>query len=138
MELGHCSQLRVIVTLLSAHKSVRLQSLENFTVETALQAAAELQKVLAARTHRRKVMGQEIEVPGQLGEALQLPRIMRRLGSKQQRQRDQGLEAFQALWPTLSEPTRTQVLENIGWYNPKQLDWEDKRSNRRPVAGPDD
>lgn len=112
--------------------------MENFTVETAQQAAAELQNVLASRTHRRKVMGQEIEVPGQLGEALQLPRIIRRLGSKQQRQRDQGLEAFQALWPTLSGHTREQVLQSIGWYNPKELDWEDKRSNRRPVVGPDD
>ncbi len=112
--------------------------MENFTVETALDAAAELQKALAARTHRRKIMGQEVEVPGQLGEALQLPRIIRRLGSKQQRQRDRGLEDFQALWPTLSPHTRERVLVSIGWYNPKELDWEDKRSNRRPVVGPDD
>ena len=138
MVLSHCSQLRVIVNLSFAHKSVRLLLLENFTVETALQAAAALQKVLAARTHRRKVMGQEIEVPGQLGEALQLPRIIRRLGSKQKRQRELGLEIFQELWPTLSRQTREQVLNRIGWYNPKQLDWEDKRSNRRPVVGSDD
>lgn len=112
--------------------------MENFTVETALDAASELQKVLAARTHRRKVMGHEVEIPGQLGEALQLPRIIRRLCSKQQRQRDLGLETFQELWPTLSGPTRKQVLDRIGWYNPKALDWEDKRSNRRPVVGSDD
>lgn len=111
--------------------------MENFTVETALDAATELQKVLAARTHRRKIMGQEVEVPGQLGDALQLPGIVRRLSSKQQRQRDRGLEDFQALWPTLSAHTREQVLNSIGWYNPKELDWEDKRSNRRPVVGPD-
>lgn len=112
--------------------------MENFNVETALLAAAELRKILAARTHRRKVMGQEVEVPGQLGEALQLPGIIRRLGSKQQRQRELGLEAFEALWPTLSERTRKQVLNNIGWYDPQELDWEDKRSNRRPVAGSED
>lgn len=49
---------------------------DNFTVESALEAALELQKVLAARTHRRKVMGQEVLVPGQLGEALHLPRTI--------------------------------------------------------------
>nr|WP_104415573.1 hypothetical protein [Marinobacter persicus] len=115
-----------------------MELLENFTVETALEAAAELQKILAARTHRRKVMGQEVEVPGQLGEALKLPTITRRLNSKQQRQRELGLEAFEALWPTLSGHTRQQVLDAIGWYDPDELDWEDKRSNRRPVVGSDD
>ena len=58
---------------------------DNFTVESALEAALELQKVLAARTHRRKVMGQEVLVPGQLGEALHLPRTISRLRGKQQR-----------------------------------------------------
>ncbi|GHD52315.1 hypothetical protein SAMN05216429_106179 [Marinobacter persicus] len=109
-------------------------TLESFTVETALQAAVELQRVLAARTHRRKVMGQEVQVPGQLGEALKLPGIIRRLQSKQQRQRDTGLDAFTELWPTLSATTREQVLNGIGWYDPKELDWDDKRSNRRPVV----
>ncbi|WP_303291478.1 hypothetical protein [Marinobacter sp. SS5-14b] len=111
---------------------------ENFSIETALEAAIELRKVLAARTHRRKVMGQEVIVPGQLGEALHLPRIISRLTSKQQRHREKGLEDFQELWPTLSNYTREKVLNAIGWYDPKQLDWEDKRSNRRPVIDPDD
>ena len=108
-----------------------------FTVETALEAATELQKVLASRMHRRKVMGQEVLVPGQLGEALHLPRTINRLQSKQQRQRDRGLEDFQELWPTLSEYTRHRVMDKLGWYDPKDLDWEDKRSNRRPVVAPD-
>ncbi len=111
--------------------------LETFTTETALDAAAELRRVLAARTHRRKVLGQEVIVPGQLGEALQLPRIINRLQSKQQRFRDQGLDDFQELWPTLSAATRKKVLNAIGWYDPKNLSWEDKRSNRRPVVAPD-
>jgi len=118
-------------------KRVTLLELETFTTETALDAAAELQRVLAARTHRRKVMGQEVLVPGQLGEALQLPRIINRLQSKQQKQREQGLDDFQELWPTLSPHTRQKVLDAIGWYDPKELDWEDKRSNRRPVVDPD-
>lgn len=118
-------------------KRVTLLELETFTTETALDAATELQRVLAARTHRRKVMGQEVLVPGQLGEALQLPRIINRLQSKQQKQREQGLDDFQELWPTLSPRTRQKVLDAIGWYDPKELAWDDKRSNRRPVADPD-
>ncbi|MDI9246238.1 hypothetical protein [Marinobacter sp. CHS3-4] len=110
---------------------------EEFTVETALEAASALHRVLAARTHRRKVMGQDVLVPGQLGEALHLPQIIRRLQGKQARQRDQGLEDFQDLWPTLSPATRDKVLNDIGWYDPKSLDWDDKRSNRRPVIDPD-
>lgn len=108
--------------------------LETFTTETALDASAELGRVLAARTHRRKVLGQEVWVPGQLGEALQLPRIINRLQNKQQRLRDQGLDDFQELWPTLSAATREKVLSAIGWYNPKNLNWEDKRSNRKPTG----
>jgi len=110
--------------------------LETFNTETALEAAAELRRVLAARTHRKKVLGQEVLVPGQLGEALQLPRIINRLQSKQQRMRDQGLDDFQELWPTLSAATREKVLNAIGWYDPKDLSWEDKRSNRRPIVDP--
>lgn len=110
---------------------------DTFTIATALEAAAELQKVLAARVHRRKVMGQEVFVPGQLGEALHLPRIINRLSSKQARQREKGLEDFQELWPTLSRYTRQKVLQRLGWYDPNMLDWDDKRSNRRPVVDPD-
>ncbi|MAZ05451.1 hypothetical protein [Marinobacter sp. SS8-8] len=110
---------------------------ETFTTETALEAARQLRKVLATRTHRRKVMGQDVMVPGQLGEALQLPRIINRLQSRQQKQRELGLEGFQELWPTLSPQTRERVLDAIGWYNPKELDWQDKRSNRKPLVDPD-
>ncbi len=121
----------------SAIKQVTALELEIFTTETALDAATELRRVLAARTHRRKVLGQEVLVPGQLGEALQLPRIINRLQSKQQRFREQGLDDFQELWPTLSVTTREKVLNAIGWYDPKDLNWEDKRSNRRPIIDPD-
>ncbi|MDX1755792.1 MAG: hypothetical protein R3175_07020 [Marinobacter sp.] len=110
----------------------------DFSTETALEAAISLSEVLSARRHRRKVLGQEVLVPGQLGEALHLPRIIRRLQSKQQRLREQGLEEFQSLWPTLSDPTRDKVLDTLGWYDPKELDWDDKRSNRRPVPGVED
>lgn len=115
----------------------RLQN-ELFDTETALVAARALDRILASRMHRRKVLGQEVLVPGQLGQALHLPLLLRRLQSKQQRQREQGLEDFLALWDTLSEPTRRKVLEAMGWYDPKELDWEDKRSNRRPASGGED
>lgn len=118
-------------------RQVKSVASEEFTVETALEAAAALHRVLAARTHRRKVMGQEVLVPGQLGEALHLPQIMRRLQARQARQRDRGLDDFHELWPTLSPATRDKVLGAIGWYDPKALDWEDKRSNRRPATDSD-
>ncbi|WP_040475092.1 hypothetical protein [Marinobacter gelidimuriae] len=108
---------------------------DTFTEDTALDAAVELQRVLAARTHRRTVLGQEVTVPGQLGAALNLPRTVGRLQSRQARLREQGLEDFQQLWVILSIQTREKVLRAIGWYKPQELSWDDKRSNRHP--GPD-
>lgn len=105
----------------------------DFNTETAHAAVIALQQVLARRTHRRKYLGQEVVVPGQLGSALRLPAIAQQLQSKTAPRRERGLEAFQCLWPTLSPSTQDQVLEMIGWYEPKELRWEDKRSNRRPI-----
>ena len=105
---------------------------DDFNEETALQAAEALTAVLARRTHRRKVMGQEVLVPGQLGEALRLPQLIGRLRSRQRRQRERAVEAFTVLWDTLSQQTRDQVRQELGWYDPRGLSWEDKRSNRRP------
>lgn len=112
--------------------------IQTFTTVTAVEAALALKKILASRTHRKKVLGHEVIIPGQLGEALHLPRIIARLQSRQQRQRDQGLEDFTALWQTLSTTTQTNVFRAMGWYDPQDLDWEDKRSNRRPLSGLDD
>ena len=106
---------------------------DGFNEETALQAAEALTGVLARRTHRRKVMGQEVLVPGQLGDALKLPQLINRLKSRQQRQRDRAVEEFGSLWETLSHATRDQVWRQLGWYDPRELSWEDKRSNRRPA-----
>ncbi|MBS3804987.1 MAG: hypothetical protein KGY54_10595 [Oleiphilaceae bacterium] len=108
---------------------------DTFDTQTALLAARTLDRVLASRTHRKKVLGREVLVAGQLGAALQLPTLLRRLQSKQARQREQGREDFIALWATLSETTRRKVLHELGWYDPKALDWEDKRSNRRVLGG---
>ena len=107
---------------------------DEFNEETALAAALALQQVLARRTHRRKYLGQMYTVPGKLGDALKLPGIVAKLQSKVVSRRHKGLEAFQFLWDTLSVPTRETVLQEINWYDPKALSWDDVRSNRKPVA----
>lgn len=104
---------------------------EDFTVSTALDAARVLEKVLAARVHRKKILGHEILVPGQLGHALKLPTMIAQLSGKTAKRREKGLLSFQELWDTLSHPTKAEVLHQIGWYDPDELDWEDKRSNKR-------
>lgn len=106
---------------------------EDFDLDSAIQAAQALTAVLEKRTHRRKVMGQVVVVPGQLGGALKLPDITARLHGKTEPRRQSGLEAFRNLWDTLSAPTREEVLHMIGWYDPEDLDWDDKRSNRKPT-----
>lgn len=110
---------------------------DSFTEETALQAAEALASVLAGRTHRKKVLGQEVLIPGQLGQALRLPQLMTRLRSRQQRQREKALADFDTLWETLSLATKQRVRHKLGWYDPRELSWEDKRSNRLlpPEAG---
>ncbi|PVY78851.1 hypothetical protein C8D92_10154 [Tamilnaduibacter salinus] len=108
-----------------------------FSETNAIEAARALSDILARRTHRRKVMGQEVVVPGQLGEALRLPEIINRLQSPRAQRREAGLDAFEGLWATLSHNTRNQVLEAIGWYDPRLLDWDDPRSNRRPPVADD-
>ena len=105
---------------------------EDFTEETALAAAQELRAVLAQRTHQKKVMGQIVTVSGQLGSALKLDQIINQLNGKTRTRKANGLVAFIELWETLSERTRNQVLKRVGWYNPEELDWDDKRSNRLP------
>ena len=107
---------------------------DDFDMETALSAAQSLQTVFARRTHKRKFMGQIFDVPGQLGEALRLPAIIDKLNSKSGKRRQAGLDEFQHLWSTLSESTKEQTLQDIGWYDPQELAWDDKRSNRRPLA----
>ena len=104
---------------------------EDFDTETALEAVVALEKVLQRRTHRVKYLDQEYLAPGTLGEALRLPKITAQLEAPGLVRKESGLDAFQAIWDTLSKATRHAVLKEIGWYDPKSLDWEDHRSNRR-------
>mgnify|MGYP006421821253 CR=1 FL=1 len=96
-------------------------------------AAQTLQQVLSRRTHRKTVFGEERIVPGQLGHALGLPQLCRQLETGRPATREQALERFAAIWASLSEGSRSKVRESLGWYDPRELDWEDPRSNRRPV-----
>lgn len=96
-------------------------------------AAQALQTVLSRRTHRKKVLGEERIVPGQLGEALGLPALCKQLNSRRPATRQEAVERFDAIWSSLSERSRRKVREALGWYDPRELDWEDPRSNRRPV-----
>lgn len=104
---------------------------EDFDTETALEAVVALEKVLQRRTHRIKYLGEEYLAPGTLGAALRLPKITAQLQAPGLVRKESGLEAFQAVWDTLSETTRHTVLKEIGWYDPRNLDWDDYRSNRR-------
>lgn len=104
---------------------------EDFNQPVALKAAQALDQVLRARRHKKVHLGEEVWVQGKLSDALGLPKIIRQLSSKVAQRREQGLLAFQELWPTLSEQSRQKVEESIGWYAAKDLDWDDKRSNRR-------
>jgi hypothetical protein len=100
--------------------------------EALLTIAQELVRVLELRTHRKKVLGQYYNIPGQLPQALGLPVIIEKLASRQAQRRLSGQEQFRDLWVTLSSATRRRVLQEVGWYDPGDLDWDDKRSNRRP------
>ncbi len=106
---------------------------DEFDIDTALEAAQALQNVLAQRTHRKTIMGQECIVPGQLGQALRLPDIIRDLRGRTRPTRERGLQRFEEVWDSLSERSRKKVRDELGWYDPRELDWEDQRSNRRPV-----
>lgn len=110
-----------------------MRDVPEFDQETALAAAQALEQVLQQRTHQRKYLGQLYTVPGSLGKALNLPKITTMLKSKVMARRDAGVEQFEELWYTLSEDTKDKVLQELGWYDPKELGWDDKRSNRRPT-----
>lgn len=110
---------------------------DEFDESSALLVAESLRKVLKRRTHKKKYLGQLYELPGRLDEALNLPKIQAKLTSKVAKRRQQGAAELNELWITLSAATQAQVYEDLEWYDPKSLDWEDKRSNRQPKIGSD-
>ena len=105
---------------------------EQFNVESALAAAQALDTTLAARKHVKRVQGELFVSPGTLGSAVGLPRIIALLKHRSLTKREDGLSAFTALWQTLSTNTKNKVLNQLGWYDPHELAWDDPRSNRFP------
>lgn len=117
--------------VLSNNKPERPKEPE-FDTFSGLKAARALELVLESRTHKKKYLGQIYTLPGQLAKALRVPNIISKLESKASTRRQRGLEEFLEVWSTLSIATKSRVLDEIGWYEPEQLDWEDKRSNKMP------
>jgi len=116
---------------------VTVTSRDPFNRQNALAAALVLEEVLADRKHVKRVHGIEFETPGTLGNAIGVPRIVSMLRHRSAARQDEGLAALRTLWATLSERTRGKVLESLGWYDPRELDWDDPRSNRYPLVSDD-
>lgn len=89
--------------------------------------------VLDSRMHKRKHLGEEILVKGSLSQALHLPDLQKRLNAVNEEKQNRAREDLASVWQSLSTATRQAVIEQLGWYDPHELDWDDPRSNRRPV-----
>ena len=96
-----------------------------------LNLANALLFVLDARTHKHNHLGQEIIVKGSLSKALKLPDIISQLASTTKK-RESARDRFVDIWYTLSSLTCDRAMEKAGIYQPKDLDWDDPRSNRHP------
>ena len=106
---------------------------EQLNDEQLLELCTQLQSVLDARLHKRQHLGEEVLVKGSLSKALKLPELIKKLSSKRPVSRQQARDAFDVLWFSLSEDTKNKTLLAFGAYDPKALDWEDPRSNKKPI-----
>jgi hypothetical protein len=100
--------------------------------EAQLMLVEGLTKVLDSRTHKRVVMGDEITVKGSLSKALKLPNVCAMLNSSHTQRQENGHQQLAEIWSTLSPSTKERTLALLGWYEPKDLPWDDPRSNRKP------
>lgn len=105
----------------------------SLNIDTARALVNALEQVLDSRTHKREHLGEEIIVKGSLSKALKIPELKRTLSRKNIEIQQQGMDDLLVLWSTLSEQTKQSSLNIAGLYEPKQLHWDDLRSNRRPV-----
>lgn len=106
--------------------------IEHLQIESLRQLIASLIEVLDSRVHKKVHLGEEVLVKGSLSRALHLPETSRKLNSPRMDKQLQGKDELIMVWETLSMPTRQAVFEQLGWYDPSELDWDDPRSNRKP------
>ena len=99
---------------------------------SALQLAEALESVLDKRTHKHNHLGDEIVVKGSLSKALKLPDLIKHLASTEKK-RLLAKERLSEIWYSLSANTRAKAFDAAGLYEPKALDWDDPRSNRKPI-----
>jgi len=111
--------------------------IEPLGINSSLQLCSALQDVLDARVHQRLILGEPVLVKGSLSKALGLPEIQKHLSGKIQKKQDLAKQRLMEIWPTLSETTKEQTLDILGWYEPDALSWDDPRSNRKPLLNPD-
>ncbi len=109
-------------------------------IDTALypKLTETLIAVLNKRKHTRLVLGHEVTVDGSLSKALKLPELLKQLKSKQELKRQAAYDRLHMIWSTLSDETKHQTLDELGWYSPSDLAWDDPRSNRNPVIPDED
>ncbi|NRB42690.1 MAG: hypothetical protein HRU20_30180 [Pseudomonadales bacterium] len=96
-----------------------------------------LQMVLDARTHKHNHLGEEVIVKGSLSKALKLPELIKHLSSTTKK-RESARERLSEIWYTLSSATCERSLKLAGVYEPRELSWEDPRSNRHPSLSTDE
>ena len=106
--------------------------ISQLNIEATRVFAQALEGVLDSRTHKRNYLGDEVIVKGSLSKALKLPEIIHKLQRNNESAQQQAQEQLEILWLTLSEETKTSVLEKAGWYQTDDLTWDDPRSNRHP------
>ena len=107
--------------------------IHSLNIETARVLLNALEYVLDSRTHKRDHLGEEIIVKGSLSKALKVPELKRTLSRSNETTQKQGIDQLSTLWLTLSDTTQQAALDKAELYDPKKLNWDDLRSNRRPV-----
>ncbi len=107
--------------------------IESLNIENARTLVSAIEDTLDSRTHKRDHLGEEIIVKGSLSKALKIPELKRTLSRTNIETQQKGIDQLSTLWATLSEATRQSALDKAGLYDPTELNWDDLRSNRRPV-----
>ena len=109
-------------------------NLNELDISAIRQFAQVLEDVLSERTHKRVHLGEEIVVKGSLAKALKLPKLLKDLSSNKANIQEAAKDQFITLWTTLSQSTKDAVIRRVDWYDPQELDWDDPRSNRKPIT----